>query len=345
MFFHNSYIYSISWEDYDVDEKIMMYKKGDDILTLTGGGCNILNMCMEDANVYCVDMNSAQTALLELKIGAVRCDYKTLWNIFGDSKPMQNTETLTENMSEESKCFWEKKKHYITKGQIYERGGMGLITRILRKLKLKFDTLEEQKIFINKYNKYVNFVLRFMNMMKIDWLFYWWCLGIPNNQLNLITKTDKRKIIEYKNHIMNAFLEYTVEENHYYHLVINGKYKKECCPDYLKEENYEILRRNIGNIDIKTGLFKDRLQERKYDKIIIMDHMDWLDETEQVSLVEVLRQQCRKMILLRSASVHPPYIAFLEQVNFIMIRVNSHETHDVCDKINMYASTWVGIVN
>ena len=43
-------------------------------LTLTSGGCNALNLCIQGAaQVVSVDCNPAQSALLELKAVAIQC--------------------------------------------------------------------------------------------------------------------------------------------------------------------------------------------------------------------------------------------------------------------------------
>ena len=48
--------------------------RGDACLTLTSGGCNAINMCLQGASsVTAVDCNPAQSALLELKAAAIRC--------------------------------------------------------------------------------------------------------------------------------------------------------------------------------------------------------------------------------------------------------------------------------
>ena len=47
--------------------------KGDSCLTLTSGGCNAINMCLQGAtSVTAVDCNPAQSALLEMKAIAIR---------------------------------------------------------------------------------------------------------------------------------------------------------------------------------------------------------------------------------------------------------------------------------
>ena len=77
-----------------------------------------------------------------------------------------------------------------------------------------------------------------------------------------------------------------------------------------------------------------------------MDHIDWLNEKDVLTLCYLLDTQVLPggRILLRSASLNPPYLRLLKR-SFSMSIVNTHKTHYVCDKINMYASTYVGIKN
>jgi len=54
--------------------QVLRVGKGDVCLTLTSGGCNAINMCLQGASsVTAVDCNPAQSALLELKATAIRC--------------------------------------------------------------------------------------------------------------------------------------------------------------------------------------------------------------------------------------------------------------------------------
>lgn len=56
------------------DVQVLRVGKGDVCLTLTSGGCNAINMCLQGAaSVTAVDCNPAQSALLELKAIAIRC--------------------------------------------------------------------------------------------------------------------------------------------------------------------------------------------------------------------------------------------------------------------------------
>lgn len=49
-----------------------------------------------------------------------------------------------------------------------------------------------------------------------------------------------------------VFLEMPIQDNYFWQVFLKGEYCQECCPEYLKEENFERL---------KSGLF-DRIQVR-----------------------------------------------------------------------------------
>ena len=54
--------------------QVLQIQEGDVCLTLTSGGCNALNLCIQGAaQVVSVDCNPAQSALLELKAVAIQC--------------------------------------------------------------------------------------------------------------------------------------------------------------------------------------------------------------------------------------------------------------------------------
>ena len=54
--------------------QVLKINKRDEVLTLSSGGCNSLNLLLHGAgHVVSVDCNPAQSALLELKAAAIRC--------------------------------------------------------------------------------------------------------------------------------------------------------------------------------------------------------------------------------------------------------------------------------
>lgn len=339
--FFPSFIYSISWEDFDVDKEYMKYTKDDTVLTLTGGGCNALNITSLGSTVYSVDKNPAQNHLLDLKKACASVDYTTLWNAFGKGNKC-DFEKVNEFLRPESKTYWESRMHYF-KDSIYTCGGMGILVKILRKFNWYFPTLESQSKFKNTLlkNSILNFIASVFKFFQLHYLFFWYLQGVPKKQINLIYK-DNRTIESYIHDTLSVFDHIKIEDNPYYYPCLYGNYKKYICPDFLKESNFNNLKENINNLHIIDGSFNDALKERKYTKCVIMDHLDWVTEKEQLELTQLLSNHTEQL-LLRSSSYEPPYIEMLRNEGFSMTCLNSHAVNTVCDNVNMYASTWIGV--
>ena len=47
----------------------------------------------------------------------------------------------------------------------------------------------------------------------------------------------------------------------------------------------------INNLTVASGFFQDELRARQYSKVILMDHVDWLDTHTAKELAETLAQQ------------------------------------------------------
>ena len=64
--------YSFVWEDHQLLEEALAIGPEDDVLSVTSGGQNVLNLALlGPRSVTAVDLNPAQSALLELQLGAL----------------------------------------------------------------------------------------------------------------------------------------------------------------------------------------------------------------------------------------------------------------------------------
>ena len=80
-----SLIYNTCWEDPAVDRKALNLGPNDTVLAITSAGCNVLDYALlGPKRIHAVDANPRQTALLELKLAAIRClDYEDFFALFG----------------------------------------------------------------------------------------------------------------------------------------------------------------------------------------------------------------------------------------------------------------------
>jgi S-adenosylmethionine-diacylglycerol 3-amino-3-carboxypropyl transferase len=57
-----------------------------------------------------------------------------------------------------------------------------------------------------------------------------------------------------------------------------GSYTRDCCPNYLKEENFKVLCSNINRVYTYNSTISDFLQNNpgSYSHFVLLDHQDWL---------------------------------------------------------------------
>jgi len=94
---------------------------------------------------------------------------------------------------------------------------------------------------------------------------------------------------------------------------------------------------------IRTTAFVEELRKRMYTKVILMDHVDWLEQPDIDTLCAALKDQVKPggRVIWRSASRSPKYAKCIEEAGFDVVRITTSEKY--MDRVNMYASFYVGI--
>lgn len=354
MKFPDTFLYSISWEDSLADKPVLDIQHTDKVLTLTGGGDNVFNLLLDGANeVVCTDINSAQYHLMELKCKTIThgC-YGTLWKLFGTGKYLGFSNYLNNVLynvlPSSSMDFWKRKTNYF-KDSIYFHGYMGSVVKFINRLGLKSLFKNQKNHWKYKMSisisRYLLYVFGFcVGNTRLMWRFF----GVPDKQVKMIFD-DNRSIGEYLvTSLVNAFTSSDImTDNHYYYVVLNGNFSKHNCPEYLKEHNYINLRNKVANrlTNVNDSILNVLRQNDtdKFDKVILMDHMDWMDETYVCKLCSLLKTNLSHngKIIFRSSSVYPWYIDIFSIYGFNSINISNHLDNPYMDRINTYASFWV----
>jgi betaine lipid synthase len=137
-------------------------------------------------------------------------------------------------------------------------------------------------------------------------------------------------------------------ENYFYLCCLTSQFTKKCCPKYLTEESYQLMRKDncamLHKLHNVTGSYLDELEKRKYSKVILMDHVDWTDEKYVKHLAKVLHRQVVPggKVIWRSASKNPWYSPYFAEAGFDVVCIERHHDRVAIDCVNMYASFWVG---
>ncbi|GAX75478.1 hypothetical protein CEUSTIGMA_g2921.t1 [Chlamydomonas eustigma] len=369
--FPPTFLYTQSWEDPEPDMKVMDINENDTVLTLTSGGCNALNLLLHGAGeVVSVDCNPAQTALLELKAVAIQqLGFEDTWQLFGEGVHPHIEDMfekkLSPFLSQTSNNFWSKRLWYFKDG-LYYQGGMGKLCWVLQclftflglgkalKRIVNAPTLEEQKRLWNA-NFLVNFIkhgpailvwlfCKFISLVFCNRVVLWFGGGVPGKQYALI-KNDGIPIEQYVARTLDGVAEHSHlrKSNYFYYNCLTGKFLRDNCPSYLREANFNKLKAGIiDRLTVATGTFLDELKARKYSKVILMDHVDWLDVEQARVVAQTLSEQVVPggIVIWRSAAMTPPYAEQIKQAGFD-VRCISRADQGYQDRVNMYSSFYV----
>ncbi|PKL81039.1 MAG: DUF3419 domain-containing protein [Ignavibacteriae bacterium HGW-Ignavibacteriae-4] len=333
-FVKDQLIFNSSWEDPAIDRKLLDLNFESDVLTITSAGDNLLDYLLDSPHsITSVDLNPAQNALAEFKIATIKStSYDTLFDLFGYGKYKEIESLLTDLkplLSPTVYQFWKKKKHYFTsKLPFYHYGTSGLIARgfyyhlkLNKKLRNKVSemvncpTLEEQYLLHLELEKMLfdNFVAKFLLKNKFTLSF----LGIPDAQATLVdVHNDYHKMYDFiVGSLRTVFKEFPLSRNYFWYLYIKGQYSKETCPNYLKEENFELLKQNVDKVKLVTDTFYNELvrsPDNSYSHIILLDHFDWFwqDKETQLKVWKEIKRVAKPKakILFRSAASNRNYL-------------------------------------
>ncbi len=292
-------VYNTCWEDPRLDRVALELTPEDNVLVITSAGCNALDYILAGCkHVYAVDMNFRQNAVLDLKKAAVmNLEYEDFFQLFGhgyypEFKKLYR-DKLRAALPEQSQGFWDKKWKYFsrkkrsyymhgTSGQFawFINGYMNKVLRIRPILNRLLDaqTVEEQRRIYHDelYKRFWTRTIRFI--MNRDTTLS--MLGVPRAQRQQVEKQYDGKIVKFVQDCVEAvFCDLPIKDNYFWRVYMTGSYTPECCPEYLKPENYVKLRNGLADqvttyTDSVEGFL--RKHDVKISRFVLLDHMDWL---------------------------------------------------------------------
>jgi S-adenosylmethionine-diacylglycerol 3-amino-3-carboxypropyl transferase len=374
-------VYNTCWEDPRLDRQALRIGPSDQVLVITSAGCNVLDYLLDEPDrVYAVDVNPRQNALLELKLAGVRAlDYDTFFQLFGRGylatwKSVYKS-TLRSWLSEEACAYWDVRGKMFEsrrrRGSFYFRGSTGLFAwwmnvYIDRVAKLRpavdalFDatSLEEQREIYKSSIKPVlwNRAVRWITRRDVALAM----LGVPRSQRRQIDTQFPGGISAYVESMVDELMMHVpVHDNYFWRVYVSGQYTPECCPEYLKCENFQRLKDGlVDRVEIHTKSVVEFLRSHggEISRFVLLDHMDWLYDQGRDLLAQewqsiVDRAAPRARVIWRSAALAvdfvDPLAISLDGAPTKVGEVLRYE-HDLAaqlhriDRVHTYGSFYVG---
>jgi S-adenosylmethionine-diacylglycerol 3-amino-3-carboxypropyl transferase len=333
-------VYNTCWEDPAVDRLALELRQDDTLLVITSAGCNVLDYALTGPRrIHAVDANPRQNALLELKLAGIRrLDHGDFFQAFGHGYHPQIREVyhdaLRRDLSPFAQGFWDKRIGWFgnPRGSFYYHGLSGIVARAFRAyLQMRprlaagigelFETrsLEEQRHLYDTrvgpmvWTPAVNWTLSRQLTMSM--------LGVPHPQRKEVIEQHAQGVAGF----VRESLEYVLRQlplwtNYFWSVYVRGRYTEECCPEYLKADNFARLKDGLADsVRLHTSTVTEFLQDsdESISKFVLLDHMDWMSSYYPDALAEEWRFILQRAapdarVIFRSAHAAPRYLERLE---------------------------------
>lgn len=333
-------VYNQCWEDPRLDRVALELTPQDRVVVITSAGCNALDYALAGAgHVHAVDMNPRQNALLQLKLTAARqLDHAQFFQMFGRGK-VPNWKSLYQDalrphLAPEVRAFWDHKGEMFSglgrRKSFYFRGTSGTFAWMVNyyidriaKLRdsvnalLAANSIEQQQDIFQQYKmseKLWRPMIRWV--MRRDMTLA--MLGVPRSQRRHIDESYPGGILQFViDRVETVFTRLPLKDNYFWRVYLSGEYTPDCCPEYLRQENFEAMRTSVQQqVTTHTSSVLDFVEQHpgEITRFILLDHMDWLTRepskkiltAEWQAIVSKAAPQAR--VLWRSADLNGEFV-------------------------------------
>jgi S-adenosylmethionine-diacylglycerol 3-amino-3-carboxypropyl transferase len=259
-------LFGMSWEDPASDRRALAIQPGETLMTVTSGGCNTLTLLLENpAKIYAVDINPAQSYLLELKCAAVRrLDNEALHAFLGLSpceSRVQMFELLRGDLTKAAVDYWVARAEVVRRGVVkagrYE-SFVRLFSRAVAVIQgkkrvegyFRCETLEQQQeYFDRKWN-------------TLQWRLLFKFLANKRVLARRGLSADYFKFDDGSASFSESFFrrskhvlcEVPIGPNYFLSQYLRGGYwSEQSVPAYLLPENLSTVRARLDRIEIVTS--------------------------------------------------------------------------------------------
>jgi S-adenosylmethionine-diacylglycerol 3-amino-3-carboxypropyl transferase len=303
-------IYNTCWEDPRLDRVALNLGPSDRLVVITSAGCNALDYLLAGAGeVNAVDVNPIQNSLLELKRAAIlSLDYASFFELFGTGRTPQAKQmygdALRQHLSPTARAYWDRHiSFFLGRGwrkSFYYRGTSGLLARlvmlnanIVHRLRepiqemLAAKTVEQQRDVYERRVKH-RFWTPWLKWF-ISQSFTLSLMGVPWPQRDQITTQYKGGVAKFIRDSVEAVLcDLPFHDNYFWRVYLQGFYTPDCCPEYLRKENFEALKGLMPRLHIHTTTITDYAKSATpgLTRFVLLDHMDWMSSVMPAALQE-----------------------------------------------------------
>jgi S-adenosylmethionine-diacylglycerol 3-amino-3-carboxypropyl transferase len=341
-FWFQRLVYNQIWEDPVVDLEALRIGPESRLLTISSGGCNVLNYLLADpARIVAVDLNPAHLALTRLKLAAVRHlpDHDTFFRLFGGGADPEAEELyrryLRPHLDLATRTWWERRSatgkrrlSYFADG-LYRHGLLGRYIGFLHvlarltggdpKRMLEATTLDEQHQLFAKWVAPIFATRAVKALCGIPAALY--SLGIPPAQFDALRDdADGGDLAAlYMERLRRLACDFPLEENYFAWQAFGRRYGVKAggpMPDYLRPQSFATLGLRAARVETRLASVTDFLAhepDASMDRYVLLDAQDWMGPTQLRQLWREIDRTARPeaRVIFRTAGRVSPLEAAL----------------------------------
>lgn len=289
--------YANCWEDADLLTQALQADKNSKILSIGSAGDNSFSLLLNNPKlVLAIDISQVQIHLIELKKVAIKNLSRIEYLAFAGFTQMDDRlrwityNCLSKDLPTETKAFWDERKKIIENGIIFS-GKFEKYFKIFSEKVLPYihskNTIKVLKSFKNSISQ-ESFYLKKWNNRRWQFLFK---LFFSKRVMALLGRDPvflKQVKIPVSEFIFNKTAQHLksvhAQNNHILDFALEGKFS-ENLPHYVREENYEKIRKNIDRLACHHGLLQTAFEKHgKFDYFNLSNIFEYLDNEEFTSL-------------------------------------------------------------
>lgn len=261
--------YSQVWEDADILLEALDIQPEDECLSIASAGDNALAMLAKGPKkVIALDMNASQLACLELRVAAFRrLDHHEILELVGSvtsDRQQKLYDALRPDLSAETKNFWDARSiapgighagKFESYFRLFRERAMPLIhsRRTINQLLESREPAERLAFFKNRWDTWrwrLMFHLFFSRTVMGT-------LGRDPSFFRYVEGSVAEKILERTRHALSVL---DPADNPYLQWILTGRHLA-VRPFYLREENMELIRKNLDRLEWHQAPLEDYLSQ------------------------------------------------------------------------------------
>jgi len=299
--------YAQVWEDADILLEGLDIQPDDICLSIASAGDNALAMLAKGPRkVVAIDLNPSQLACLELRVAAFRHlerdDVLALIGSIPDgTRGPQLYATLRDSLSETARAFWDARPDWIVRGvghagkfenyfRLFRERIMPLVhsRKTIADLLLPRDREARRAFYSRRWDTWRWRVLFqvFFSRATMG------ALGRDPSFFRYVEGSVAEKILARTRH---ALTELSPAENPYLQWILMGRHGS-ALPYYLREENFDSVRKNLDRLEWHLGPLEDFLGSHPpgtFSKFNLSDIFEYLSDDTSESVFRLIADSAR----------------------------------------------------